>query len=57
MGGMAFQPKEFHVGRQVNSADSIKFVVHLCAIVGRQLVMMIWQWVQASLFMYPKSDA
>ena len=56
MGGTAFQPKEFHVGRRINSADSIKFVVHLCSFVGRWLVMMIWQCVLASWVMCPKSD-
>ena len=53
MGGMAFQPKEFHVGQRVNSADSIKFVVHRRSIVG------LWWWLSNGfrLFMCPKSDA
>ena len=44
MGGMAFQPKELHVGRRVEFADSIKCVVGQRSIVGRWLVRMIWHW-------------
>ena len=42
MGGMAFQPKELHVGRRVDFADSIKFVADQSSHVGRWLVRMIW---------------